>query len=174
MKRRKFIQNIAIGSTFSILPFWGIFNNKERINPSNLVSVNHYSLNELSWRNIKSVKDVTEAFPQRIRGLMNYLDFEQSELTRVRKALEKDNLTNACMELLRHYRESDQVEWWRNPSFDKSKDLLKKADEILQNIYHGFGDKGKVPRRPDGHLDGPIVAQIMTGNLQTGSIATDI
>ncbi len=105
------------------------------------------------WQDLTSVEDVLKAYPQRIEGLMNYLDPGRPELSGVRRAWNKGDTTAACKSLLAHYRDTDQVDWLRNPPIDNNEETLKLADEILGDIYHGYGDKGKVPRLPDGHVD---------------------
>lgn len=135
------------------------------------------------WREVTSVEDFVRAYPKHARRLLNSLDLDRPELAEVNEAWDKqdaqdatralmegdepsaaedalpditaegNDMVEACRALLEHYRQSDRIGWLRDPSAGKSEKLIRRADQILEDIYRGFGETGKIPRRPDGHLD---------------------
>jgi len=153
MKRRKFIQKTTRGGTFTLLSVTGILGSATQNLKSQTDSIRRFNAGDKYWQDLTSVEDVLKAYPQRIEGLMNDLDLGRPELSGVRRAWNKGDTAAACKALLAHYRDTDQVDWLRNLPIDNDEETLKLADEILGDIYHGYGDKGKVPRLPDGHVD---------------------
>jgi hypothetical protein len=135
------------------------------------------------WREVRSAEDFVRAYPEHARRLLNSLDLDRPDLAEVKEAWDRkgaeeatralmqeessagkdadlpditregNEVVEACRALLEYYRESDQISWLRDPSAKRSEKLVRRADEILEDIYRGFGEKGKMPRRPDGHLD---------------------
>lgn len=148
MKRRKFIQKTSRGGTFTLLSVTGILGSATQNLKSQTDSVRRFNADDKYWQDLTSVEDVLKAYPQRIEGLMNDLDLGRPEISGVRRAWNNGDATAACKALLAHYGDTDQVDWLRNPPIDKNEETLKLADEILGDIYYGYGDKGKVPRLP--------------------------
>jgi hypothetical protein len=115
-----------------------------------------------AWQTVTTVADAVQAYPERMHALIGSLNLEHPGLASVRKHWEQDNLTSACRALLTYYRaRQDAVAVDADGSEDRESgharlddgDLLARADDILADIYHGFGEKGRVPRKRSGHLD---------------------
>lgn len=110
-----------------------------------------------AWREITTTRDVVEAYPQRMRSLIESLDLDRPGLEAVREAWQDENLVAACDALLTYYRDADTMAWLRDaPEPGKSEAGEKGfpvADDILSDVFRGFGEKGPVPRKDNGHLD---------------------
>lgn len=107
------------------------------------------------WRLISSVEDVVGAFPEHVKALFEALDLDRPGLEAVRGAYAAADLVVAGEALLAYYRGSDSGHWLRKlePATEINDAHLREADDALSDIYHGFGDRGQIPRRSDGHLD---------------------
>jgi len=108
-----------------------------------------------AWTEITSVQEVIAHAPDRVAALLEALDLEQPGLGRVKAAAEAGDRAAACEALLAYYREGDSAPWLRGrpASGELGEGALEQAEDILEDIYRGFGDRGQVPRGADGHLD---------------------
>ena len=141
------------------------------------------SAKQADWQEVTSVEDFVRAYPDRARSLLNSLDLSRDDMSDVAEVWDEvdpgdatralvddeepagdasdlpgivdggNDPVAACRALLSHYRESDQVGWLREVSAKRNDKLIRRADEILQDIYHGFGEKGPMPRTAGGHID---------------------
>lgn len=104
---------------------------------------------QTNWQQIQSVEDVCKAYPEKMQYIFRNLNLDHPGLQKAKVAYEKNDLVNACQNLIDYYGKSDRIK----------KDLPKvtsetttAADSILQNIYTFQNVSGQVPRLPDGHL----------------------
>jgi hypothetical protein len=141
------------------------------------------SAKQTAWQEVRTVEDFVRTYPERARSLLNSLDLSRDEMSDVREVWDEvdpedaasalfdekqpdrdsaglpgianggNDPVAACRALLGHYRESDQISWLRDLSAEKNEKVIRRADEILQDVYHGFGEKGKMPRTSGGHID---------------------
>lgn len=114
------------------------------------------------WRDLESVEDVVEAYPEHMRVLLERLDLDRPELAKVKTAWERGDLAAACDALLAHYRTGDSATWWRerelgeepgDEEMQSDSPAAERADELfMRDIYLGHDGPGKMPRNADGHL----------------------
>jgi hypothetical protein len=114
------------------------------------------------WQEVESVADAVRLYPKRMRSLVDSLNLEHPGLEAVRRHWEKEDLTSACRALLAYYRtrqgaasEDSMGAKVRGSTHARADDgkLLERADDILKDVYYGYGEKGRVPRKRSGHLD---------------------
>lgn len=106
-----------------------------------------------SWREIKSVKDVCEAYPEQMKAMLDQFDLETKGMEGVRAAYRTKNLVEACNQLLEYYKNTDSGSHLRKslPSETTATDAL--ADTTLKNVFTVQNVRGEVPWLPDGHRD---------------------
>jgi len=114
------------------------------------------------WRQVKTAADAVRVYPKRMSSLLGALNLEHPGLETVRKYREKEDPVRACTALLAYYRArknpvqpEEGGRGGRGSAHSRFDDgeLLKLAGDILDDVYHGFGEKGRVPRKKSGHLD---------------------
>jgi hypothetical protein len=107
------------------------------------------------WQDVTSVADTVATYPNRIDTLLGALDTERDDLSDVKAAMDDGDTVGACEALLTQYRESDQIDWLRNPEVESvSEGTLERADDVVENDrYWTQAGKAVVPQQDDGHLD---------------------
>jgi len=106
-----------------------------------------------SWQNMKTVKEVCDAFPKRMNALMQSLNLNFNGLNEVKAAYEINNIPLTCELLLKYYREGSTAKFFRQNLPVNSKSRNSEADSILQNIFIFYNQPDRVPLDSAGHLD---------------------
>lgn len=102
-----------------------------------------------------SVKWVCQAYPQRVKALLESLDLGRPGLEAVRSAAQSGDIEAAGEALLKYYRSGSSAKWLRA---DRAKAATapstnpntKVADAILDDTFTFYEQTDRVPRRPDG------------------------
>lgn len=110
-------------------------------------------LNAQSWRELTTVKDICQAYPEKINDMLGAYNLDYQGLEKVKQAYESKDLSSACAALLDYYRQSDNAQHLRvsEPSETTKTEAL--ADTILTNVFVVQNVRGEVPFGDDGHRD---------------------
>jgi hypothetical protein len=110
-----------------------------------------------NWQRITSVEEVVTAFDDEMDHLLAELDLSRPDLKAVKRAHNNGNKIEAAKALLASVRNGNSGAWLREdtePGHDEVQAKTRTiADNILNDIYRGFGEQGRVPRLENGHLD---------------------
>ena len=106
-----------------------------------------------NWRELKTVEDVCDAYPEKMKSMLNQFDLEYPGLDKVKKAYDSGKLTEACEYLLYYYRKGNTAEYLRKELPEKTNKTEARADTILKNVFVVQNVSGKVPWGDDGHRD---------------------
>lgn len=109
------------------------------------------------WKAITTVEETLARWPKRMALLFDALDLDQPELKSVQDALARDDRVAAGRHLLRHYAGGQTALWLRDKVTPGETEVrqgrLNEANDIINDIYRGFGEKGPIPRLESGHLN---------------------
>lgn len=106
-----------------------------------------------NWREIKTVEDVCQAYPDEMKKMLEELNLGYPGLENVKKAWEAGNLVEACTHLLDYYRNSNTAQHLRKSQPETSTATDARADTILKNVFVIQNVRGEVPYGDDGHRD---------------------
>ncbi len=106
-----------------------------------------------NWREIKTVEDVCEAYPEKMRSMLNQFDLEYPGMEKVKKAYNSGKLTETCEYLLEYYRNGNTADYLRKKLPEKTQKTEARADTILKNVFVVQNVRGEVPWGDDGHRD---------------------
>lgn len=110
-------------------------------------------LSAQSWRDIKTSKDLSKAFPTTIKTMLDEFDLETRGMEKIKAAYQSGNLAEACTALLTYYRDGNTTEYLRMDQPEKSSTTVAEADTTLKNVFIIQNVRGKVPWLNDGHRD---------------------
>jgi len=105
------------------------------------------------WMDIKTVKDICDVYPDRMKALMNSINLDLKGLEKVKAAYGKGNLQSACQSLLDYYNKGTTAKYLRKELPSVTSKRNPEADSILNNIFTFYDIPGKVPVKADGHID---------------------
>jgi len=105
------------------------------------------------WREIKTVEDVCEAYPEKMRAMLDAFNLNYSGLEKVEEARDARKPEAACQALLDYYRDGNTAEWLRKKQPEKTTRTDARADTILNNVFVIQNVRGQVPFGDDGHRD---------------------
>ncbi len=112
------------------------------------------------WQQLATVPETAKAFPKRMRALLEALDLSRSDMGDVRQHWQAKNLEAALSALVNHYRKRKWPAWMlieepgeHDTATREGEEPARLADDILNDIDHGFGEKGRIPRDKSGHLN---------------------
>ena len=116
-------------------------------------STPEFARQEKTWSDLKSVEDICQAYPQRMKIMLGSFNLDIKGLDQVKIAFNKGDITEACSLLLDYYRNGTTANYLRAdlPVPSHRKDPV--ADSILQNIFTFYRQPDRVPVDADGHLD---------------------
>ncbi len=112
-----------------------------------------YAQDKMGWREIKTVEDVYNNYPDVVRKMLDEFNLSYPGLGEVNKALENGDTVTACENLLEYYKNSSNAQHLRNDQPNPSAQTVAEADTILKNVFTIQNVKGQVPYGPDGHRD---------------------
>src|SRR5690554_2129972 len=105
------------------------------------------------WKEIKTVEDVSLAYPDVMQKMFEELNLEHPGLEKVKKAWHAKDLTEAGKQLLLYYKNSDNASHLRRDQPAASNQTEAEADTILNNVFVIQNVRGQVPIGEDGHRD---------------------
>ncbi len=100
----------------------------------------------------RSVADVCDQYPDRVRALFHALDLDAPGLEITKKAFQENALPAACKTLLKFYRDGRSGVWLHHPQPSSGNGHDKTADAVCEDRLTFYGHTAVVPRRQDGHL----------------------
>ena len=118
-----------------------------------LVSFSTAQETRADWRTLRSVREVCEHFPDRVRALFSALDLDRPELAAIKEAFAAGDLVAASESLLRDYRGSATASWLRLAPLEAGSRRKPTADALLADRFTFEGLEAEVPRLEDGRLD---------------------
>ncbi len=106
-----------------------------------------------SWRSIKTVEDVYEAYPEQVHKMLNQFDLESKGLEKVRAAFQAKDMPRACAFLLEYYRNGESGAHLRRTQPQVAIGTNTTADTTLKDVFIVQNVRGEVPWLEDGHRD---------------------
>ncbi len=111
------------------------------------------SFSQAEWKNLESVEQVCERYPDRISKLLDLLDLSNPALARVKKEFSGGNNIGACLALLDLLIEKKEVAFLRADLPQQTDRLSGAGDSILLDYHLYYNQLSKIPRTAKGHLD---------------------
>ena len=105
-----------------------------------------------NWRQMNSVEDVCNAYPEKMKSIFENLNMEYPGLEKSKIALKEGNLEVACGLLLDYYKNSPAAKRQIKEQPPASLKTSSSADSIVADIYTFQNISGQGPRMSDGHL----------------------
>ncbi|NRB47272.1 MAG: alginate lyase family protein [Saprospiraceae bacterium] len=106
-----------------------------------------------SWRSIKTVKAVYEAYPEQVGQMLDQFDLERKGLEKVRAAVQAKDMVKACRLLLEYYKECESGAHLRRTQPEVQVRTNTLADTTLKDVFIVQNVRGEVPWLEDGHRD---------------------
>jgi hypothetical protein len=105
------------------------------------------------WKEIQTVDDVCNVFPDRMETLLQQINLDFPGLENVKKAYEEKQIKRACQLLLDYFRKDATAAYFRieEPPVTQTKNA--DGELIVQNICTFYNQEAKVPYTADGHID---------------------
>lgn len=105
------------------------------------------------WREIKTVEDLYEAYPERLKTTLEQFDLTRKGLERVRAAVELGDFPLACRELLSYYQDGGAKPFVDPvlPASSNQKD--PEAEPLLRDTFTFYTQTDRVPRDANGGLN---------------------
>ena len=118
------------------------------------------------WLKDTTIEDIVNKCPEKIDLVLNALNLEFSDLSRVKKARESDNKKKACQALLDYYENDNNCQWLLELLPEPNSNHVKIAEEIVNGkVCKGnSGSIGKVPER-NGAWDGWLFFYVRQAGL---------
>ncbi len=104
-----------------------------------------------SWKDIKTVEDVCNAYPGKMKTMLDQFNLNHEGMEKVKQAYDSGNLVDACSGLLEHYKKSNTMQFLRKVQPERGIETDTDADTILKNVFIVQKVKGQVPFGNDGH-----------------------
>lgn len=118
-----------------------------------ILALSPWMINAQNWREIRTVKDVCEAYPDKMTSMLEQYDLDYPGLEKVRRAYESGKLARACAHLLKYYEKGNNAGFLRKEPPKKTAQTDARADTILNNVFVVQNVRGQVPFGDDGHRD---------------------
>jgi len=112
-----------------------------------------FSFAQQNWKEITTVKDLYQSYPETVKGIFDDLNLELKGLEKVKTATSKGDWEQAANELLAYYKESQNALGLRRTLPEFSSKSIADADTILNDVFTIQNVKGKVPLLENGHRD---------------------
>ena len=118
-----------------------------------LCSIHLNALAQKNWRDINSVEEVCEYYPEVVKSLLNHIDLDHQGLEKVKAANSNGRYRDACKYLLDYYKNSNTAQNLRREVPVKTTKTDADADTILTNVFVIQNVRGQVVYGADGHRD---------------------
>lgn len=105
------------------------------------------------WRQVKSVEDVCQRYPDQIEKLFDALNLDYPGLERVKAAYSEGQVVQASQRLLDYYQRSASGTHLRRDIPTFSTKTKASADTILENVFVIQNVHGQLPWMENGHRD---------------------
>ena len=109
-------------------------------------------LENTDWKKAVSVEDFCTLYFDRAEFIFQNLNLDYPGISKVKEAVGKKNLAQACRLLLEYYKNSKSAQLLSGKKPESSSRSLAEADSVLQDVFTFQGVRGKVPRLFDGRL----------------------
>lgn len=106
-----------------------------------------------SWRSIRTVEQVYQAYPEQVRNMLDQFDLESKGLEQVRAAVQAKDMVKACALLLEYYKNGESGAHLRKSQPQVAIGTNTTADTTLKNVFMVQNVRGEVPWLEDGHRD---------------------
>ena len=106
-----------------------------------------------NWKNIKTIEDLYESYPNRLEFLFDQLDLNYDGLGEVKKSYEEKDLVTAARKLLTYYKKNGKLDSIRKKQPIVTNESVSKSDTILKNVFTIQNVKSKLPILKDSHRD---------------------
>ena len=118
-----------------------------------MFSISGCGFAQKSWKEITTVEDLCESYPELIKIMFNQFNLDYQGLEKVKAANENGQMVDACNYLLAYYKNGTIAQELRRdqPAVTSKTDAL--ADTILKNVFVRQNVRGEVPWSEDGHRD---------------------
>ena len=115
--------------------------------------INAAAFAQPDWREIKTVEDLCEAYPDVMQNMLNQFNLEYPGLEKVKAARQNGTLELACTELLTYYKKGNTATFLRKTQPGQSLKTEATADTTLNNVFIVQNVRGEVKFGDDGHRD---------------------
>ena len=88
-----------------------------------------------NWKNIKTIEDLHESYPNRLEFLFDQLDLNYDGLGEVKKSYEEKDLVTAARKLLTYYKKNGKLDSIRKKQPIVTNESVSKSDTILKNVF---------------------------------------
>tara|TARA_R110001592_G_scaffold105579_3_gene296898 strand:- start:172331 stop:174388 length:2058 start_codon:yes stop_codon:yes gene_type:complete len=111
------------------------------------------SFAQQNWKDITTVKDLYQSYPETVKGIFDHLDLDLKGLEKVKAASAKGDWERAANELLAYYKTSQNALGLRKALPKVTANNITGTDTILNDVFTIQNVKGKVPLLENGHRD---------------------
>jgi len=118
-----------------------------------LFSISGNIIAQKNWREIISIEDICEYYPEVVHTMFDHINLEHHGLEKVKTANSNGNIIDACNYLLEYYKNSDTAKHLNREQPEKTNNTVPKADTILNDVFVIQNVGGQVPYSNDGHRD---------------------
>ena len=87
------------------------------------------------WREISTVEELCEAYPDRMKAMLNEFNLENEGLVKVKNAVKINNISLACTELLNYYKNGTTAEYLRMEQLPSSHKSTFLGDSIIRRVW---------------------------------------
>lgn len=105
------------------------------------------------WLALETAGDVYRAYPTRMEQLLQAINMDLPELSKVKEAYQNGYFVQACNHLLDYYRDGETVAYFRQDLPQASSAKLPNAENLLANIFSFYGQTDQVPLVAGEHLN---------------------
>jgi hypothetical protein len=118
-----------------------------------LCSIHLNTLAQKNWREVLSVEQVCEYYPDVVIRMLNQFDLDHQGLEEVKAAYDRGHIVEACKHLLDYYKNGDNAQDLRRQTPLRTTKTDADADTILNNVFVIQNVRGQVGYGADGHRD---------------------
>jgi hypothetical protein len=118
-----------------------------------LFSIYECGIAQKNWKEIVSVEDLCESYPETMKRMFTHFNLEYQGLEKVKAANESGNTVDACKYLLAYYTNGNMAQELRREQPAATSKTVAHSDTILNNVFVVQNVRGQVPWRENGHRD---------------------
>jgi len=118
-----------------------------------LFSISACVIPQKNWKEITSVEDLCESYPETIKNMFDHFNLEYKGLEKVKAANSSGNLVDACKYLLEYYKNGSTAQELRREQPAITAKTVARADTIINDVFIIQNVRGQVPYGDDGHRD---------------------
>lgn len=116
-----------------------------------LLILPQYATAQKIWKEIITVEDLYNSYPQTILGMLSQYNLDYPGLEKVKIAYNNENMVEASYQLLAYYKNGGMAADLRKELPRISQRSHATTDTILNNVFIVQNVRGKVPFGADGH-----------------------